>query len=76
MRPISVPTDSIDFSLPSEYHIIRWRVLITAGTYRKWIQQNVMVWLSTGSYDSKITTLFDDGASPTYDDKGFWKMTF
>lgn len=28
MRPISVPTDGIDLSLPSEYHIIRWRVLI------------------------------------------------
>lgn len=28
MRPISVHTDSIDFSLPSEYHIISWRVLI------------------------------------------------
>lgn len=75
MRPISVTIDSVGFSLPSEYHFIM-ESADAAGTYRKRIQQNVMVWLSTGSYDSQITTVLDDGASSTYDDKSFWKMTF
>lgn len=59
MRPICVPTDTIDFSLPSECLIIRQRVLVQLANK---IQQNVVMWLSTGSYDSEITTLLDDGA--------------
>lgn len=61
MRPISVPTDSVDLSVPSECAIL-WDEEFCYSW--KQIQQNVVMWLSTGSYDSEMITLLDDGPVP------------